>query len=218
MTTVRKGRGGVGASAVEALGRRQSVQRGMGGCSVVQTGGSVEVAPGWSGWSDAMGVASDEGVVGPLTHVVSSGPLVPALEVVKVDGVLGYSDVFLDDRIETSPEVHDIDSRIGCSGEVDQLLEVVDVFVDGLPALVISSRYECCECDSSFVLWAELLVEVLEEGPQRGEGEGAKLRFGAEETLSEDGSASGLHVRQDPSYFLLVILELGLSEGEVELT
>src|ERR1700675_2314231 len=213
MTSVRKGRGGAGASAVKALGRR-----GMGGCSVVQTGGSVEVTPSRSGRSDATGVASDEGVVGPLTHVVSSGPLVPALEVVKVDGVLGYSDVFLDDRIETSSEVHDVQCGIGCSGEVDQLLEVVDVLVDGLPALVVTSRYECCERDRSFVLWAELLFEVLEEGPQRREGEGAKLCFGAEEALGEDSSASGLHVRQDPSYFLLVVLELGLSEGEVELT
>ena len=58
---------------------------------------------------------------------------------------------------------------------------------------------------------------MLEEGPQRGEGEGAKLRFSAEEALGEDGSASGLHVRQDPSYFLLVVLELGPSEGEVQL-
>jgi len=59
---------------------------------------------------------------------------------------------------------------------------------------------------------------VLEEGPQRGEGEGAKLRFGAEKALGEDSGTSGLHVRQDPSYLLLVVLELGLSEGEVELT
>src|ERR1700675_3889622 len=201
MMTVRKGRGGAGASAVEARGRRRSVRRGMGGCSVVRTRGSIEVTPSRSGRSDATGVASDEGVVGPLTHVVSSGPLVPALEVVKVDGVLGYSDVFLDDRIETSLEVHHIDGHIGCSGEVDQLLEVVDVLVDGLPALVVASRYERCECDSSFVLWAELLFEVLEDGPQSGEREGAKLRFGAEEALSEDGSASRLHVQQDPPFF-----------------
>src|ERR1700675_713321 len=139
MTTVRKGRGGAGASAVEAWGRRRRVRRGMGECSVVRTGGSVEVTPSRSGRSDATGVASDEGVVGPLTHVVSSGPLVPALEVVKVDGVLGYSDVFLDDRIETSSEVHDVQCGIGCSGEVDQLLEVVDVLVDGPSALVVSS-------------------------------------------------------------------------------
>src|ERR1700675_2672877 len=139
MTSVRKGRGGAGASAVKALGRRRSVRRGMGGCSVVRTGGSVEGIPSRSGRSDAMGVASDEGVVGPLTHVVSSGPLVPALEVVKVDGVLGYSDVFLDDRIKTSSEVYDIQCGIGCSGEVDQLLEVVDVLVDGPSALVVSS-------------------------------------------------------------------------------
>src|ERR1700675_350374 len=218
MTSVRKGRGGAGASAVKALGRRRSVRRGMGGCSVVRTGGSVGVTPSRSGQSDATGVASDEGVVGPLTHVVLSGPLVPALEVVKVNGVLGYSDVFLDDRIETSSEVHHVDSRVGCSGEVDQLLEVVDVFVDGLPALVVSSRYERCERERSFVLRAELLLEVLEEGPERGEGEGAKLHFGAEEALGEDSGASGLHVRQDPSYFLLVVLELGLSEGKVKLT
>src|ERR1700675_4204909 len=215
MSTIRNGHGGTGASAVGALGGRRSVRRRRGGYSVVRTGGSVEVTPVWSGWSSVTGVTSDEGVVGPLTHVVSSGPLVPALEVVKVDGVLGYSDVFLDDRIETSLEVHHIECGIGCSGEVDQLLEVVDVLVDGLPALVVASRYERCECDSSFVLWAELLFEVLEEGPQRGEGEGAKLRFGAEEALGEDRSASGLRVRQDPSYFLLVILELGLSEGKV---
>src|ERR1700675_3421153 len=101
----------------------------------------------------------------PLTHVVSSGPLVPNLEVVKVNGVLGYSDVLVDDRIETSSEVHDVESCVRCSGEVDQLFEVVDVLVDGLPALVVTSRYERCECDRSFVLWAELLVEVLEEGP-----------------------------------------------------
>src|SRR6202795_504616 len=218
MMTVRKGRGGAGASAVEALGRRRSVRGGMGGCSVVRTGGSVEVTPSRSGRSDATGGASNEGVVGPLTHVVSSAPLVAALEVVKVDGVLGYSDVFLDDRIETSSEVHDVESCVRCSGEVDQLLEVVDVFVDGLPTLVVSSRYERCERDCSFVLWAELLLKVLEEGSERGEGEGAKLSFGAEEALGEDSSASGLHVRQDPSYFLLVILDLGLTEGKVELT
>src|SRR6202795_1716666 len=117
-----------------ACGGRRSMRRRGGGYSVVQTGGSVEVTPVWSGRSSATGVTSDEGVVGPLTHVVSSGPLVPALEVIKVDWVLGYSDVFLDDRIETSSEVHDIESRIGCSSEVDQLLEVVDVFIDGLPA------------------------------------------------------------------------------------
>src|SRR6202795_2322808 len=178
-----EGSWGAGASVVEVLGRRRSVRRGMGRCSVVRTGGSVEVAPGWSSRSDATGVASDEGVVGPLTHVVSSGPLVPSLEVVQVDRVLGYSDVFLDDRIETSSEVHDVESCVGCSSEVDQLLEVIDVFVDGLPTLVVSSRYEHCERDRSFVLWAELLLKVLEEGPQRGEGEGAKLRFGAEKAL-----------------------------------
>src|SRR6202795_540301 len=218
MTTIQNGRGGTGASVVEALGGGRSVRWRRGGHSVVRTGGSVEVTPVWSGWSSATGVTSDKGVVGPLTHVISSGPLIPALEVVKVDGVLGYSDVLFDDRIETSSEVHHVDSRVGCSSEVDQLLEVVDVFVDGLPALVVASRYERCECDRSFILWAELLFEVLEEGPQRVEGEGSKLRFGAEETLSEDSGASGLHVRQDPSYFLLVVLELGLLEGEVELT
>src|ERR1700675_3563717 len=163
MMTVRKGRGGAGASAVKVLGRRWSVRRGMGGCSVVRTGGSVEVTPSRSGRSDAKGVASDEGIMGPLTHVVSSGPLVPALEVVKVDRVLGYSDVFLDDRIETSSEVHDVESHIRCSGEVDQLLEVVDVFIDGFPTLVVTSQYEHCERDRSFILWAELLLEVLEE-------------------------------------------------------
>src|ERR1700675_2892069 len=99
-----------------------------------------------------MGVTSNEGVVGPLTHVISSGPLVPSLEVVKVDGVLGYSDVLLDGRIETSSEVHDIESCVGCSGEVYQLFEVVDVLVDGLPPLVVTSQYECCERDSLFVL------------------------------------------------------------------
>src|ERR1700675_1384605 len=139
MTSVRKGRGGAGASAVKALGRRRSVRGGVCGCSVVRTGGSVGVTPSRSGRSNATGVASDEGVVGPLTHVVSSGPLVPALEVVKVDGVLGYSNVFLDDRIETSSEVHDVQCGIGCSSEVDQLLEVVNVLVDGPSALVVSS-------------------------------------------------------------------------------
>src|ERR1700675_5077697 len=163
MTTIWNGRGGTGVNIVEALGGGRSVRWRRGGYSVVRTGGSVEVTPVWSGRSSATGVTSDEGVVGPLTHVVSSGPLVPALEVVKVDGVLGYSDVFLDDRVETSSEVHHIDGHIGCSGEVDQLLEVIDVLVDGLPALVVASRYECCECDSSFVLWAELLLEVFEE-------------------------------------------------------
>src|ERR1700675_1188206 len=157
MTTVWKGRGGAGASVVEALGQRRSVRRGMGGGSVVRTGGPVEVVPSWCSRSSTMGVTSDEGVVGPLTHVVPSGPLVPSLEVVKVDGVLGYSDVLLDDRIETSSEVHDVESGIGCSGEVDQLFEVVDILVDGLPALVVTSRYERCECDRLFVLWAELL-------------------------------------------------------------
>ena len=115
------------------------MRRRMGGCSVVRTGGSVDVTPGWSGRSNAMGVTSDEGVVGPLTHVVSSGPVVPALEVVKVDGVLRYRDVLLDDQIEPSSEVHDVEGGIGCSGEVDQLLEVVDVLVDGPSALVVSS-------------------------------------------------------------------------------
>src|ERR1700675_4522053 len=140
MSTIRNGRGGTGASAVGALGWRQSVRRRRrGGYSVVRTGGSVEVTPSRSGRSSATGVASDEGVVGPLTHVVPSGPLVPALEVVKVDGVLRYRDVLLDDRIETSSEVHDVEGGIGCSGEVDQLLEVVDVLVDGSSALVVSS-------------------------------------------------------------------------------
>src|ERR1700675_1299510 len=148
MMTVRKGRRWTGASIVGAWGGRWSVRRRMGGCSVVRTGGSVEVAPGWGSRSHATGVSSDEGVVGPLTHVVSSGPLVPALEVIKVDRVLGYSDVLLDDQIETSLEVHDVESCVGCSGEVDQLFEVVDVLVDGLPTLVVTSRYERCECDS----------------------------------------------------------------------
>src|ERR1700675_5215623 len=103
MTTIWNGRGGTGGSGVGALGRRRSMRRRRrGGYSVVRSGGSVEVTPSRSGRSSAMGVASDEGVVGPLTHVIPSGPLVPALEVVKVDGVLGYSDVFLDDRVETS--------------------------------------------------------------------------------------------------------------------
>src|SRR6202795_4362256 len=157
MTTVRKGRRWTGASIVEAWGGRWSMRRRMGGCSVVRTRGSVDVTPGWSGRSNAMGVTSDEGVGGPLAHVVSSGPLVPALEVVKVDRVLGYSDVLLNDRIETSSEVHDVESCVGCSSEVDQLFEVVDVFIDGLPTLVVTSRYERCECDRLFVLWAELL-------------------------------------------------------------
>src|SRR6202795_617216 len=139
MMTVRKGHRWMGASIVGAWGGRWSVRRRMGGCSVVRTGGSVEVALGWSGRSHAMGVTSNEGVVGPLTHVVSSGPLVPALEVVKVDGVLRYRNVLLDDRIESSSEVHDVEGGIGCSGEVDQLLEVVDVLVDGPSALVVSS-------------------------------------------------------------------------------
>src|ERR1700675_2102163 len=85
-------------------------------------------------------------------------------------------------------------SPLTCSGKVDQLLEVVDVVVDGLPTLVVSSRYERCERDSSFVLWTELLLEVFEEGPQRGEGERAKLLFGGEEALGEDSGTSGLHV------------------------
>ena len=164
--------------------------RRMGGCSVVRTGGSVEVAPSWSGQSNATGVTSDESVVGPLTHVVASGPFVPRLKVVEVDGVLGHGDVLLDDRIETSSEVHDIECGIGCSGEVDQLFEVVDVLVDGFSTLVVSSQYERCERDSSFILWAELLLEVLEEGSERGEGEGTKLRFGAEETLGKHGGVS----------------------------
>src|SRR6202795_3450109 len=218
MSTIRNGRGGTGASAVGALGGRRSVWRRIGGCSVVWDGGSDEVTPSWSSRSSAMGVTSDEGVMGPLTHVVSSGPFVPGLEDDEVDGVLRYRDVFFDGRVENLPEVHHIEGGIGCSGEVDQLFEVVDVLVDGPFAFVVSSWYKCCERDRSFVLWAELLFEVLEEGPQRREGEGAKLRFGAEEALSKDGSASGLHVREDPSYFLLVVLELGLSEGEVELT
>src|ERR1700675_3266040 len=195
MTTIRNGRRWTGASVVGALGRGGRVWWGIGRFSVVWDRGSVVVTPSWSSRSGTMGVSSDEGVVGPLTHVVPSGPLVPSLEVVKVDGVLGYSDVLLNDRIETSSEVHDVESCVGCSGEIDPLFEVVDVLVDGLPTLVVTSRYECCECDSSFVLWAELLLEVLEEGPQRGEGEGAKLRFGAEEALGKDSSASGLHVR-----------------------
>ena len=114
-------------------------RRRRGGYSVVRPGGFVEVTPSRSGRSGATGVASDEGVVGPLTHVVPSGSLVPALEVVEVDWVLRYRDVLLDDRIETSSEVHHVESGIGCSGEVDQLLEVVDVLVDGPSALVVSS-------------------------------------------------------------------------------
>src|ERR1700675_279254 len=195
MTTIRNGRRWTGASVVGALGRGGRVWWGIGRFSVVWDRGSVVVTPSWSGRSGTTGVTSDEGVVGPLTHVVPSGPLVPSLEVVKVDGVLGYSDVLLDDGIETSSEVHDVEGRVGCSSEVDQLLEVVDVFVDGLPALVVFSRYECCECDSSFVLWAELLFEVLEERLEGGEGEGSKLCFGAEETLGEDGGTAGLHIR-----------------------
>jgi len=58
---------------------------------------------------------------------------------------------------------------------------------------------------------------MLQEGTEGGEGECAKLRFGAEEALGKDGGASGLHVRQDPSYLLLVVSELGPSEGEVQL-
>src|ERR1700675_1140678 len=112
MSTIRNGRGGTGASAVGALGGRRSVRRKRGGYSMVRTGGSVEVTPSWSGRSSATGVTSDEGVVGPLTHVVPSGPFVPGLEVVKVDRVLGYSNVFLDDRIKTSSEVHDIESCV----------------------------------------------------------------------------------------------------------
>src|ERR1700675_3893772 len=140
MTTIWNGRGGTGVSAVGALGRRLSMRRRRrGGYSVVRPRGSVEVTPSRSGRSGATGVASDEGIGGPLTHVVPSGPLVPPLEVVKVDGVLGYSDVFLDDRVETSSEVHDVEGGIGCSSEVDQLLEVVDVLVDGPSALVVSS-------------------------------------------------------------------------------
>src|ERR1700675_489053 len=199
MSSIRNGRGWMGASIVEALGGGRSVRWRIGGCSVVWDGGFVEVAPSWSGRSGTTGVTSNEGVVGPLTHVI----------------LLGYSDVLFDDRIESSSEVHDVESCVGCCGEVDHLFEVVDVLVDGLPTLVVTSRYERCECNRSFILWEELLLEVLEEGPQRGEGEGAKLRFGAEEALSEDSSTSGLHVRQDPSYFLLVVLELGLSEGKV---
>src|SRR6202795_2298189 len=140
MTTIWNGRGGTGASAVRALGRRLSMRRRRrGGHSVVRPGESVEVTPSRSGGSSATGVASNEGVVGPLTHVIPSGPLVPALEVVEVDWVLRYRDVLLDDRIETSSEVHDVEGGIGCSSEVDQLLEVVDVLVDGPSALVVSS-------------------------------------------------------------------------------
>src|ERR1700675_1461233 len=147
MSTIQNGRGGTGASAVGALGGRRSVWRRIGGCSVVWDGGSVEVTPSWSGQSSATGVTSDEGVVGPLTHVVPSGPFVPGLEVVKVDRVLGYRDVLLDGRVKTLSEVHDVEGGIGCSGEVDQLFEVVDVLVDGLSALVVSTRYKRCERD-----------------------------------------------------------------------
>src|ERR1700675_2146205 len=139
MTTIWNGRGGTGASVVEALGGRRSVQWRIGGCSVVWDGGSVEVTPSWCSRSSTTGVTSDEGVMGPLTHVVPSGPFVPGLEVVEVDGVLRYCDVFLDDRIETSSEDHHVEGGIRCSSEVDQLFEVVDVLVDGLSTLVVSS-------------------------------------------------------------------------------
>src|ERR1700675_4624974 len=139
MSTIRNGRGGMGASAVGALGGRRSVWRRIGGCSVVWDRGSVEVTPSWSSRSSATGVTSDAGVVGPLTHVVPSGPFVPGLEVVEVDGMLRYRDVFLDGRVETLSEVHHVEGGIGCSGKVDQLFEVIDVLIDGLSALVVSS-------------------------------------------------------------------------------
>src|ERR1700675_2474154 len=150
MSTIRNGRGGTGASVVGALGGRRSVWRRIGGCSVVWDGGSVDVTPSWSGRSGTTGVTSDEGVVGPLTHVVPSGSFVPGLEVVEVDGVLRYRDVLLDDQIKTPSEVHDVKGGIGCSGEVDQLFEVVDVLVDGFSALVVCPRYKLCERAPSF--------------------------------------------------------------------
>src|SRR6202795_3985216 len=140
MSTIRNGRGGTGASVVGTLGGRQRGWRRGGGCSMVWDGGSVEVTLSWSGRSSTTGITSDEGVVGPLTHVVLSGPFVPGLEVVKVDRVLRYRDVLLDGRVKTPSEVHDIKGGIGCSSEVDQLFEVVDVLVDGLSALVVSTR------------------------------------------------------------------------------
>src|ERR1700675_2408650 len=139
MTTIQNGRGGTGASVVRALGGRRSMWRRIGGCSMVWDGGSVEVTPSWSGRSSVTGVTSDKGVVGPLTHVVPSGPFVPGLEVVEVDGVLRYRDVFLNGQVKTLPEVHHIEGGIGCSGKVDQLFEVIDVLIDGLSALVVSS-------------------------------------------------------------------------------
>src|ERR1700675_3499347 len=56
MTTIQNGRGGTGASVVEALGGGRSVRWRRGGHSVVRTGGAVEVTPVWSGWISAMGV------------------------------------------------------------------------------------------------------------------------------------------------------------------
>src|SRR6202795_4877390 len=139
MTTVRNGRGWTGASIVKVVGGGQSMRGGVGGGSVGWDGGLVQVALSWSSRSSTTGVTSNEGIVGPLTYVVPSGPFVPGLEVIKVDGVLRYHNVLLDGRVKTPSEVHDVEGGIGCSGEVDQLFEVVDVLVDGLSALAVFS-------------------------------------------------------------------------------
>jgi len=134
VTTIRNVRSRTGASGVEALGRGRGT-----GCSVAWDGELVEEAPSRHGGSDGASVASDEGVMRPSTHVVPPGAFVPGLEVVERNGVLGHSDILLDGRIKTLAERHDVDGCIGCSGEVDELLEVVNVLVDRLPALVVTS-------------------------------------------------------------------------------
>src|ERR1700675_322178 len=125
---------GGGRGGVEGVGGGRGT-----GCSVAWDGELVEEAPSRHGGSDGARVASDEGVMRPATHVVPPGAFVPDLEVVERTGVLGHSDILLDGRIKTLAERHAVDSCIGCSGEVDELLEVVNVLVDRLPALVVTS-------------------------------------------------------------------------------
>ncbi len=83
-------------------------------------------------------LAEVEGLVG---SAVVSNPLcrtVPSFEVFFAGAVRGLRNTALDDRVESTSELHGDVGALGVPSLIDEVLELVEVFLEGLAALVVA--------------------------------------------------------------------------------
>lgn len=108
-------------------------------------------------------LAEVEGLVG---GTIVSNPLrgtVPSFKVFFARAVRGLRDTALDDGVEPASELHGDVGALGVSGLIDEVLELVDVFLEGPATLVVTGGLQLEHSGLAFPIRKEAAPELGRE-------------------------------------------------------